>query len=83
MDLNQLTKKELVEYGKSIGLSLNINDKKVLQISCVATSEPIFMQEDKFYVRTNPATDSLTGKKQYEYIENRKKVFVSVLKDNQ
>ena len=28
MDLNQLTKKELVEFGDSRGISLDINDKK-------------------------------------------------------
>ena len=64
---------------------ININDKKVLQIECLATRDPIFMSINKvdyFYVRTNPATDSLTGKKQYEYIENRKKAFVSISKDD-
>ena len=40
MDLNKLTKKELVEHGKSLGLSLNINDKKEVLISQIKKIEP-------------------------------------------
>jgi hypothetical protein len=60
---------------------VNVDGKIIFQITCIPTSDPVFMDEDKFFVRTNPATDSLTGKKQYEYIENRKKVFVNISKD--
>jgi len=33
MSIDNMTKKELVEYGESIGLSLNIRDKKEVLIS--------------------------------------------------
>ena len=39
MDLNKLTKKELVDYGESIGVQLNIKDKKEVLISKLKTLE--------------------------------------------
>ena len=45
--------------------------KKVLKVDCKASTEPCFYEETEFYVRTNPATDRLEGRKQMEYIKNR------------
>lgn len=45
--------------------------KRVLKIDCLKSSEPCFYEEKEFFVRTNPATDKLEGKKQREYIKRR------------
>ena len=60
---------------------VKVNGKNIFQISCRATSKSIFVDNSDFYVRTNPATDSLKGQELYDYIENRKKVFVSITND--
>jgi hypothetical protein len=39
MDLNKLTKKELVEHGKSLGLSLDIKAKKEVLIAVINDPE--------------------------------------------
>jgi schlafen family protein/N-6 DNA methylase len=46
-------------------------DKKVLKVNCKASNEPCFYEDNEFYVRTNPATDRLEGRKQMEYIKSR------------
>jgi hypothetical protein len=43
----------------------------VLKIECRPASEPCFYDAAEFFVRTNPATDKLEGKKQVEYIKTR------------
>ncbi len=49
---------------------ISVEDKKVLHFECKPSKKPVFLGKDEeFYVRTNPATDKLSGKKQYEYIE--------------
>lgn len=53
---------------------VKVEDKFVFQISCQPTFESIFTEDNIFYIRTNPATDKLDGKKMLEYIENRKKL---------
>jgi hypothetical protein len=45
--------------------------KKVLKVDCKASSVPCFYEENEFYVRTNPATDKLEGRRQMEYIKMR------------
>ena len=39
MDLNRLTKKELIEHGKSLGLSLDIKAKKEVLIAVISDPE--------------------------------------------
>ena len=46
-------------------------NKKVLKVDCKASTEPCFYGETEFYVRTNPATDRLEGRRQMEYIKSR------------
>jgi Holliday junction resolvase len=48
-----------------------INGKKILKVECQKSNEPCFYGDVEFFVRTNPATDKLEGKKQYEYIKKR------------
>jgi hypothetical protein len=47
-----------------------VQDKEVLIFECEQSDEPVFLGEKEFYVRTNPATDKLEGKKLVEYIKN-------------
>ena len=44
--------------------------KKILMVECKQSTEPCFLDGKDFYVRTNPATDKLEGKKQHEYIRS-------------
>jgi len=46
-------------------------DKKVLRVNCNASTVPCFYEDIEFYVRTNPATDRLEGRRQMEYIRSR------------
>ena len=57
------------EFYPLINFNLfNVFGKKILRIDCDKSNEPCFYEEAEFYVRTNPATDKLVGKKQMEYI---------------
>jgi hypothetical protein len=49
----------------------NIAGHHVLRVDCKASSEPCFYDQKEFFVRTNPATDKLEGKKQIDYIKER------------
>lgn len=50
---------------------VKVYDKKVLVFNCKQSKEPVFWgKEEEFYVRTNPATEKLKGKKQYSYINS-------------
>ena len=48
-----------------------VHSKLVLKIDCKPSFEPCFYDSTEFYVRTNPATDKLEGKKQVDYIRTR------------
>ena len=43
----------------------------VLKVDCKPSSEPCFFNQEEFFVRTNPATDELKGKKLTDYIKRR------------
>ena len=49
----------------------SVDGKLVLKIDCKPSSDPCFYDQIEFYVRTNPATDKLEGKKQVDYIKTR------------
>lgn len=49
---------------------VTIEGKSILWIQCKASTEAVFIGED-FFVRTNPATDRLTGRRLVKYIQNR------------
>lgn len=52
-----------------------VDESYVLQIHCEPSDKEVFVTDKlkgpQFYVRTNPATDSLEGEKQIEYIRRR------------
>jgi len=50
---------------------VSISGQLVLHVSCNASTEPCFIDEKDFYVRSGPSTDKLEGKKQHEYIKQR------------
>jgi hypothetical protein len=50
---------------------VDIDQKSVLIIECEPSSEEVFVDEKDFYVRTNPATDRLEGRKLTDYIKHR------------
>ncbi len=69
---NLLKSKIGAEFYPLIDFNLhNVLGKKVFKIDCKESPEPCFYEEKEFYVRTNPATDRLEGKKQMEYIRKR------------
>ncbi len=41
---------------------INIQNKKILVVDCKKSDDPCLLDGQDFYVRTNPATDKLTGK---------------------
>jgi hypothetical protein len=47
-----------------------IDSRLVLEVNCKKSTSPVFVDDIDFYVRTNPATDKLDGKKQLAYIKN-------------
>jgi hypothetical protein len=44
---------------------------KVLRVDCKESDTPCFYEDKEFFVRTNPATEKLEGKKQLDYIKTR------------
>jgi hypothetical protein len=49
---------------------ISVGGKQILKVDCKPSSEPCFFDQTEFFVRTNPATDKLEGKKQADYIKN-------------
>ena len=46
-----------------------VSDKQLLMFECKPSGKPVFLGKDgEFFVRTNPATDKLSGKKMLEYV---------------
>jgi len=50
---------------------VDLHGKVVLWVRCEPSKVPAFLDEEKFFVRTNPATDLLTGRKMADYISAR------------
>ena len=47
-----------------------VENKKVLKVDCKKSKIPVYLGKDEeFYIRSNPATDKLTGKRLVEYIK--------------
>lgn len=69
---NALKTKIGSEFYSLIDFDLySVDGKLVLKIDCKPSSDPCFYDQIEFYVRTNPATDKLEGKKQVDYIKTR------------
>ena len=50
---------------------INAGKKKVLEVNCTKSKEAVFINENDFYVRTNPATEKLEGKELLNYTKHR------------
>lgn len=69
---NSINSKIGSEFYSLIDYDLfNVAGHQVLRIDCKPSSGPCFYDQTEFFVRTNPATDKLEGKKQIEYINER------------
>ncbi|WP_298358265.1 RNA-binding domain-containing protein [Runella sp.] len=69
---NAINSKVGSEFYSLIDYELfNVGGRLVLKVDCKASNEPCFYDQTEFFVRTNPATDKLEGKKQIDYIRER------------
>jgi len=69
---NAINSKIGSEFYSLIDFDLfSIAGHQVLRVDCKASREPCFYDQTEFFVRTNPATDKLEGKKQVDYIKER------------
>ena len=50
---------------------VRVDSVEIFVVECSKSTEPCFIEERDFYVRTNPATDKLEGRMQHEYIRRR------------
>ena len=49
---------------------VNVDGLLVLCVNCRQSTHAVFLDDKDFYVRTNPATDKLEGRKLLDYIQN-------------
>jgi len=49
---------------------VKVAEKMVLWVECQESPAPCYLDQNDFYVRTNPATDKLEGPKLVEYVKN-------------
>ena len=45
------------------------DEKLVLEVVCQRSNTPCFLDDTKFFIRTNPSTDMLEGTKLMKYVE--------------
>ncbi len=50
---------------------IDLRGRKILHVNCEESSTEVFINDNFFYVRTNPATDRLEGQKLVAYIRQR------------
>lgn len=50
---------------------VDVDRCRVLVVECIPSKSPCFLDQNDFYVRTNPATDKLEGPKFLEYVKHR------------
>lgn len=50
---------------------VGVEGKLILMVECDPSPDEVFVDEKDFYVRTNPATDKLEGRKLSDYIKHR------------
>ena len=69
MNLNKLTRKELVAYGDDFGLSLNINDKKEILISkfsCDGCGDKLSRENEPYGIWLWPDSDTTLDTRVYD-----------------
>jgi len=49
---------------------VDVSGKDILVVACDESASEVFVDQKDFYVRTNPATDRLEGRRLIEYINN-------------
>ena len=49
---------------------ISVNRTNLLVFKCKKSRSPCYLDNEDFYVRTNPATDKLVGPKLVEYVKN-------------
>lgn len=52
-------------------LIVEVDGRQVLWVRCKPSDSPVYLDEKSFFVRTNPATDKLEGRKAHDYIQRR------------
>jgi hypothetical protein len=50
---------------------IEVEGKNILKVDCKPSNKACFFEDKEFFVRTNPATDKLEGRKQQDYIDVR------------
>jgi schlafen family protein len=50
---------------------LEIEGLKILRVDCKASDQPCYLTKGRFFIRTNPASDELTGPELVAYIKSR------------
>lgn len=56
----------LIDYDLHI-----VNNKLILKFDCKKSKQPVYLNKEDFYTRTNPATELLRGKAFLEYVKMR------------
>jgi hypothetical protein len=49
---------------------VKVDGKHVLEVICMKSLGPVYVDKNDFYVRMNPATDKLDGPQMVSYIQN-------------
>ena len=49
---------------------VKVDEKLVLRVECKESPSPCYLDQNDFYVRTNPSTDKLEGPKLVAYVKN-------------
>lgn len=50
---------------------IEVSGKQIFQIVCERSDNEVYVDDEDFYVRANPATDKLVGRKLTEYVRRR------------
>jgi len=50
---------------------IKIDKKTILKVKCLRSNFECYLDEEEFYLRTNPANEKLTGRKLSDYIQER------------
>ncbi|WP_434634921.1 N-6 DNA methylase [Vibrio sp. SCSIO 43086] len=71
----QLESRLVRDYHQYCRLTeINIDEKTVARIDCTASPSPVFLDNEKFHVRTDTSSPALTGQEMLRYIQNHFKV---------
>ena len=60
-----------IQYQNLVNWKILRRNLGILMVECKESDKPVFLDDDVFYIRTNPATEELKGSKRQDYIEKR------------